>query len=160
MARTQEPSTQGGEIKPEIKRTSSSSLTKTVQSNYTFLQDCGDLVRSFSICIDLHPDECTEDILDVARQYGKPVAIVPCCVLAGFLPIRTLRCGTAVWSYEQLMQYLLEKNDWLRVETLPFEGKNRVIYYTERITLPQLLFLFSVPRTIVKGDNRIHTRSS
>jgi hypothetical protein len=97
----------------------------------TFLQDCGDLVRSSSICIGLHPDECTEDILDVALRYGKPVAIVPCCVFAGFFPIRTLRCGTAVRSYEQFMQYLLEKDDRLRIETLPFEGKNRVIYYKD-----------------------------
>jgi hypothetical protein len=97
----------------------------------TFLQDCGDLVRSSSICIGLHPDECTEDILDVALRYGKPVAIVPCCVFAGFFPIRTLRCGTAVRSCEQFMQYLLEKDDRLRIETLPFEGKNRVIYYKD-----------------------------
>ena len=96
----------------------------------TFLDEAGiNLIERASICVGLHPDECTEDILDVGLKFNKAVAIVPCCVFSGFFPIRVLRCGTAVRTYEQLLQYLLEKDDRLRMETLPFRGKNQVIYY-------------------------------
>jgi hypothetical protein len=98
----------------------------------TFLDEFGvDLLERASICVGLHPDECTEDILDVGLKYGKELAIVPCCVFSGFFPLRELRCGTSVRTYEQLLQYLLEKDDRLRMETLPFHGKNQVIYYKE-----------------------------
>ena len=45
----------------------------------TFLEtgEQEDLIRSSSILVGLHPDEPTEDILDMALQYGKKVAIVP-----------------------------------------------------------------------------------
>jgi hypothetical protein len=98
----------------------------------TFLDEFGvDLLEGASICVGLHPDECTEDILDVGLKFGKALAIVPCCVFSGFFPLRELRCGTAVRTYEQLLQYLLEKDDRIRMETLPFHGKNQVIYYKE-----------------------------
>jgi hypothetical protein len=98
----------------------------------TFLDEVGvDLLERASICVGLHPDECTEDILDLGLKFGKALAIVPCCVFSGFFPIRELRCGTAVRTYEQLLQYLLEKDDRLRMETLPFHGKNQVIYLQE-----------------------------
>ena len=28
----------------------------------------------------MHPDEATEEIIDIAIKFKKPVAIVPCCV--------------------------------------------------------------------------------
>jgi hypothetical protein len=94
----------------------------------TFLEESADLLRHASLCVGLHPDECTEDILDLALQYDKPVAIVPCCVFPCFFPLRTLSCGTPVCTYDQFLEYLLSKDDRLRVETLPFEGRNKVIY--------------------------------
>jgi hypothetical protein len=94
----------------------------------TFLEECADLLQHASLCVGLHPDECTEDILDLALQYDKPVAIVPCCVFPCFFPLRTLRCGTPVCTYDQFLEYLLSKDDRLRIETLPFEGRNKVIY--------------------------------
>jgi hypothetical protein len=97
----------------------------------TFLEEESggeELLLNSSICVGLHPDECTEDILDLALKYNKPVAIVPCCVFSGFFPLRTLRCGTAVRTCEQFLEYLLCKDERLILETLPFEGRNQVIY--------------------------------
>ena len=94
----------------------------------TFLEECEDLLTNSSLCVGLHPDECTEDILDLALQYNKPVAIVPCCVFAGFFPLRTLPCGKAVRTYEDFLNYLLAKDPRLQLESLSFEGRNQVIY--------------------------------
>eukprot|EP00980_Cylindrotheca_fusiformis_P004029 scaffold880_cov132-Cylindrotheca_fusiformis.AAC.25 len=94
----------------------------------TFPNEYHDLICNSSILIGIHPDEPTEDILDLALKYQKPVAIVPCCVFPGFFPMRVLPCGTAVRTYDQFLNYLLAKDDRLKLETLPFEGRNQVIY--------------------------------
>lgn len=89
------------------------------------------LVKQASCLVGLHPDECTEAILDKALLYGKPVAIVPCCVFPHMFPDRYLvdRPDVPVTTYEEFLQYLLEKDDRLQRATLPFEGRNQVIYY-------------------------------
>jgi hypothetical protein len=89
------------------------------------------LVKEASCLVGLHPDECTEAILDTALLYGKPVAIVPCCVFPHMFPDRYLvdRPHTPVTTYEEFLQYLLEKDDRLQRATLAFEGRNQVIYY-------------------------------
>jgi hypothetical protein len=89
------------------------------------------LVKEASCLVGLHPDECTEAILDKALLYGKPVAIVPCCVFPHMFPDRYLtdRPDFPVTTYEDFLQYLLEKDDRLQRATLPFEGRNQVIYY-------------------------------
>jgi hypothetical protein len=89
------------------------------------------LVKQATCLVGLHPDECTEAILDTALLYGKPVAIVPCCVFPHMFPDRYLvdRPHVPVTTYEEFLQYLLEKDDRLQRATLAFEGRNQVIYY-------------------------------
>lgn len=87
-----------------------------------------DLIKGSSMLVGLHPDEPTEDILDMALQYGKNVAIVPCCVFPCFFPLRTLSDGRFVNTYEEFLEYLLLKDDRLRKHNLPFQGRNTVIY--------------------------------
>lgn len=94
----------------------------------TFVQEYENLVQNASMLVGIHPDEPTEDILDLALKFEKPVAIVPCCVFPGLFPLRTLPCGKGVRTYEEFLQYLLTKDERLRIETLPFEGRNKVIY--------------------------------
>jgi hypothetical protein len=93
------------------------------------------LVKQASCLVGLHPDECTEAILDKALLYGKPVAIVPCCVFPHMFPDRYLadRPDVPVTTYEDFLHYLLEKDDRLQRATLPFEGRNQVIYYSSYI---------------------------
>lgn len=101
-----------------------------------FLQDdsCSRrLLEDAQLCVGLHPDECTEDILDVALQYNKPFAIVPCCIFSGFFPLRTITHPLTgairpVRTYEEFIEYLLAKDERLQKTTLPFEGRNVVIY--------------------------------
>ena len=138
------------------------------------------MIQNAKLCVGLHPDECTEDIVDVALRYNKSFAIVPCCVFADLYPHRevvttttttistpaitstaatttnetainegdgtgtstttmgsnsTSSCGdtttttrTKVRNYDQFIQYLLQKDSRIQLETLPFDGKNQVLY--------------------------------
>lgn len=94
----------------------------------SFVKEHENLIKNVSMLVAIHPDEPTEDILDLALTMNKPVAIVPCCVFPGLFPLRTLPNGKRVRTYEAFLQYLLAKDDRLRLETLPFEGRNQVIY--------------------------------
>mmetsp|Transcript_8242 Transcript_8242/g.10463 ORF Transcript_8242/g.10463 Transcript_8242/m.10463 type:complete len:381 (+) Transcript_8242:150-1292(+) len=91
-------------------------------------EECFKLVEQCSCLAGLHPDQPTEDILDLAILCNKPFAIIPCCVYPGLFPNRKLISGEAVESYQDFIQYLLEKDDRLQTTTLNIEGKNRVIY--------------------------------
>ncbi|OEU18597.1 hypothetical protein FRACYDRAFT_236875 [Fragilariopsis cylindrus CCMP1102] len=94
----------------------------------TFLSECENLIKESSILVGLHPDEPTEDILDIALKYDKNCAIVPCCVFPCFFPLRTFADGRFVRTYDEFLEYLLSKDDRLRKHTLPFQGRNTVIY--------------------------------
>jgi Zinc finger C-x8-C-x5-C-x3-H type (and similar) len=84
-----------------------------------------------SMVIGMHPDQATEAAVDFALQMNKPFAVVPCCVFSTHFPRRRLRDGvTKVKTTSQLVQYLAEKDDRIRVETLPFEGMNQVVFLT------------------------------
>ncbi|KAL9182099.1 hypothetical protein ACHAXT_012442 [Thalassiosira profunda] len=86
----------------------------------------------------LHPDQCTEDILDAALEHNLSVAVVPCCVFPDLFPSRRMlprrandvdHSGNAsVRTYDDFLQYLLAKDDGLQMTTLPFAGKNKVIW--------------------------------
>ena len=93
----------------------------------SFLESHEMTIEKSSILIGLHPDECTEEILDVALKFNKSVAIVPCCVFPGLFP-RLNKAGQSVRTYDQFLEYLLEKDNRLYLEKLPFEGRNQVIF--------------------------------
>lgn len=88
------------------------------------------LVQNCNALIGLHPDQTTEDILDISLEYNKSIAIVPCCVFPSFFPIRKLQDGTMVNNHAQFCQYLCQKDPTgsLQTAVLPFEGRNIVIY--------------------------------
>jgi hypothetical protein len=86
------------------------------------------IVSDSTCLLGLHPDEPTEDILDLSLRYNLSVAIVPCCVFPSLFPQRSLANGVPVRTYEQFLAYLLEKNSRLHIAQLPFEGRNYVIY--------------------------------
>ena len=96
----------------------------------------------------MHPDQCTEDILDVALEHNISVAIVPCCVFPDLFSTRRMSITqissvnadsgnnciqkdtniVPVRTYDDFLRYLMSKDDGLQMATLPFEGKNKVIY--------------------------------
>jgi len=38
------------------------------------------------LILGLHPDEATDDIVDMALKFGKSFAVVPCCVFSTKFP--------------------------------------------------------------------------
>ena len=97
-------------------------------------------IPTTSLLLGLHPDQCTEDILDAALEHNLSVAIIPCCVFPYLFPSRMMKRRSSsdggdatddevpVRDYSEFLQYLLDKDESLQLATLPFEGKNIVIY--------------------------------
>eukprot|EP00966_Prymnesium_polylepis_P168484 3895388-Prymnesium_polylepis.1 len=48
-------------------------------------------------------------IVDAAIRYGRPFAVVPCCVYPQAFAPRHLKSGDAVVSFAQFCEYLLQK---------------------------------------------------
>jgi hypothetical protein len=69
-----------------------------------------DLVQRSSLLCGMHPDEATEAIVDAALLYGRPFAVVPCCVFPTLFPGRTLDDGTPVVHTQQFALYLANKD--------------------------------------------------
>jgi hypothetical protein len=87
------------------------------------------LTAAHSILVGLHPDQCTEAIVDAALLHDKPFAVVPCCVYPDLFARRRLRADDRpVRSYDDFIQFLMEKDDRIGQVTLPFAGKNVCLY--------------------------------
>eukprot|EP00928_Gymnodinium_smaydae_P064364 TRINITY_DN4770_c1_g1_i1.p1 TRINITY_DN4770_c1_g1~~TRINITY_DN4770_c1_g1_i1.p1 ORF type:complete len:411 (+),score=100.05 TRINITY_DN4770_c1_g1_i1:66-1235(+) len=87
------------------------------------------LLRGVSCVVGLHPDQAAGAALDLALALGCPAAIVPCCVYQVEFPKRRLPNGAPVRSPDDLVEWLLAKDPRLRESRLPFEGRNRVVYF-------------------------------
>lgn len=108
------------------------------QSTYRSLQEEFDgagfvdrhraLVEDCSALVGLHPDQPTVEIVEVARRFGKPFAVVPCCAFAALFPERRLRDGRALASTEDVCQFLLEQAPGAASAFLPFAGRNKAIF--------------------------------
>ena len=77
----------------------------------------------------IHPDQATEALVDIALALGKPFAVVPCCVFPTMFPERRLRTGQSVRTYRGFIHYLRAKHPAIETARLPFEGRNRVLYW-------------------------------
>jgi len=97
--------------------------------NDTFLENHQDFCQKCSIFVGMHPDQATEAIVDAAFRFKKPFAVIPCCVYPSLFPHRRLLTGQGVVTYSGFIQYLTEKDPRISVTTLPFEGRNKVLYY-------------------------------
>ena len=85
-------------------------------------------LRSCQVIVGLHPDQATGGVIELARELGRPFAVVPCCTFADEFPDRRLERGP-VRTYADLV-------DWLQVaggpatekDFLRFFGKNLVLF--------------------------------
>jgi len=93
-----------------------------------FTHNHPDLTKSVSLVVGMHPDEATHAIVDLSIELGKDLAVVPCCVFPKMFP-RFLKNNTPVKDYSDLLTYFQEKYPFLLVHFLPFQGRNRVLYY-------------------------------
>ena len=92
------------------------------------LDTCDELIKGCSLIIGMHPDEATVDIVDVALAKKINFAVVPCCVFHNKFPERKLKNGKDVVEYQDLIQFILEKDDKLQTDFLNIKGRNKVIY--------------------------------
>ena len=83
-----------------------------------------DLLERCSAVVGLHADEATEAIVDAGIKYGKPFAVVPCCVFKDLFPGRP----AAVDNHEHFCEYLTTKADGIDIDFLRCVGKNKVVY--------------------------------
>lgn len=83
------------------------------------------LLESCSVIVALHADEATEAACDAALKYGKPFAIVPCCVFPDLFPNRPAEVRTT----PEFCDYLAAKSG-ASLDFLRFEGKNKVVVRT------------------------------
>jgi hypothetical protein len=76
--------------------------------------------------------QATEHIVDFAQRTRKPFAVVPCCVYRADFPRRRLPGGGPVKTYDDLIAYIVARDPAaVRVQELPFEGRNKVVYVVE-----------------------------
>ena len=74
-----------------------------------------------------------------ALSYGKPFAVVPCCVFPSLHPSRRLADGRHVSTYAHFCRYLMElAGSGCESALLPFEGRNRVIFMRSPMSLRPL----------------------
>ena len=87
------------------------------------------ILGNASIVVGLHPDQATGDIVDFALETKKPFAVVPCCTFAKTFQNRVLKCGDRVETYQQLIQWIREKDEGqIHLATLDAPGRNTVLY--------------------------------
>lgn len=98
-------------------------------TDITDLDKARSIIQDCSVVVGIHPDQAAEPIINFAQKTRRPFAMVPCCVYPMEFPRRKLPDGTWVRKYEQLIQYLQFRDpEHIHVATLPFEGRNQVVY--------------------------------
>ena len=82
-----------------------------------------------SLIVALHPDECTEAVVDAAVSARVPFAVVPCCVFSRLFAGRMFGTGEHVRTHGQLCKFLVEKVKGAERDVLGFGGKPDVVYH-------------------------------
>lgn len=90
-----------------------------------------DTLLQCSLLVGLHPDQAVGAIVDFALTFNKPFAVLPCCVYSKHFPKRHLPGPPRkqVTSYEDLCQWICNKNPDIQRTELPIEGKNVLLYW-------------------------------
>ena len=114
--------------KPKRKELKKNNIVIEEERKMFKLETCDELIKGCSLIIGMHPDEATVDIVDVALNKKINFAVVPCCVFHNKFPDRKLKSGKEVVEYQDLIQFILEKDDKLQTAFLNIKGRNKVIY--------------------------------
>ena len=97
-----------------------------------------ELVQGCSLIVGLHPDQATDSIVEVALEFGKPFAVVPCCVFPKLFPHRRIVCDSSasggscetrpVLNRADLCEYLWAKcPESASIVRLRMSGANHVV---------------------------------
>ena len=74
------------------------------------------------LLVAMHPDQATEDVVEVGLRHDIPFAVVPCCVFAHLDPRRPT-------TYEGFLEHLASKNDGVKRTRLNFRGRDTVLFW-------------------------------
>jgi hypothetical protein len=86
--------------------------------------------RRCSVLVGLHPDQATDPIMDIGFALNIPWVVVPCCVFPNLFSQRRLQpSGRIVRTYDDLCEYILQRDPGVKESTLPFRGRNRVFFW-------------------------------
>ena len=111
------------------------STTATTNNNNTLsFDEARHMLRSCTLITGLHVDQAAGDLVEFALQNAIPFAVVPCCTYQSEFPRRKLSDGTRVSTYEQLCNWLQERDENIQRAELPFDGKNTVLYWVPTST--------------------------
>ena len=75
-----------------------------------------------ALLVAMHPDQATEDVVELGLRNDIPFAVVPCCVFAHLDSRRPT-------TYEGFLEYLAGKNAGVRRARLNFRGRDTVLYW-------------------------------
>ena len=102
----------------------------TIQENRTMFSfdSCKEFIKNCSLIIGMHPDEATVEIVNTALHYKLNFAVVPCCVFHSKFPERKLKSGKSVVEYNDIINYILEKDNNIQIDFLNIEGRNKVLF--------------------------------
>jgi len=83
---------------------------------------------SCQVVVGLHPDQATGGVIELAKELGRPFAVVPCCTFADEFPERHLE-HRPVRTYADLIEWLqVTAGPATRKDFLRFFGKNLVLF--------------------------------
>ena len=85
--------------------------------------------RECSVMVGIHPDQALDPIVDIGLALGIPWAVVPCCVFPNLFTQRKLASGRPVRNYEDLCEYIQQRDPNIQRTELPFRGRNLVLYW-------------------------------
>lgn len=84
--------------------------------------------KECSVLCGLHPDQATDEIIDIGLAMHIPWAVVPCCVFPNLFRSRMVE-GRAARSYEDYCAYIRSRRNDIREVELPFRGRNKVFFW-------------------------------
>ena len=87
-----------------------------------------EILNNCHLIIGLHPDQAVGEIVEYAIAKNIPWCVVPCCVYSQQFTKRRLKNGRLVKTYDELVEWLCERDPRARVATLDMEGKNKAVY--------------------------------
>lgn len=86
------------------------------------------VVGECHLVVGLHPDQATGAVVELAGEFNKPFAVVPCCTFADDFPERKLANGSSVRTYDDLVAWLRAQSSGTKAGYLGFQGKNLVVF--------------------------------
>lgn len=102
----------------------------TIEENRTMFtfDSSSKLIQNCILLIGMHPDEATVEIVNTALHYNLNFAVVPCCVFYSKFPDRKLKSGKSVIEYNDIINYILEKDNNIQIDFLNIKGRNKVLF--------------------------------